>query len=130
MNSFADRLKHKEFYEQIDDIVSVGLQRYTDKYMVGGNDEIPFIVYEEYSRRDVSLLMNSGKDLSSTMYGMKRIDDVFSFLSHIVRSKLRLAFCAHEICILRRSVERPLIKRDEGQKGGLKIGICLFLFVP
>ena len=35
------------------------------------------------TRRDVSLLMNCGKDLSSTMYGMKRIDDdVFIFVTY------------------------------------------------
>ena len=34
-------------------------------------------------RRDVSLLMNCGRDLSSTMYGMKRIDDdVFIFVTY------------------------------------------------
>ena len=39
--------------------------------------------YEKYSRRDVCLLMNVGKDLSSTMYGMKRInDDVFIFVTY------------------------------------------------
>lgn len=83
MNSFANRLTHKEFYEQIDDIVSVGLKRYADKYMARESDEIPFVMYEKYSRRDVSLLMNCGKDLSSTMYGMKRInDDVFIFVTY------------------------------------------------
>ncbi|MDE6387269.1 MAG: DEAD/DEAH box helicase [Lachnospiraceae bacterium] len=83
MRSFANCLKHKEFYEQIDDIVSVGLKRYTDKYMAKGGAETPFVIYEKYSRRDVSLLMNCGKDLSSTMYGMKRIgDDVFIFVTY------------------------------------------------
>lgn len=83
MNSFTNRLTHKEFYEQIDDIVSVGLKRYADKYMARESDEIPFVMYEKYSRRDVSLLMNCGKDLSSTMYGMKRInDDVFIFVTY------------------------------------------------
>lgn len=83
MESFAERLKHKEFYEQIDDIVSVGLKRYVDKYMVKESAETPFVMYEKYSRRDVSLLMNCGKDLSSTMYGMKRIgDDVFIFVTY------------------------------------------------
>ena len=43
----------------------------------------PFVLYEKYSRRDVSLLMNCGKDLSSTMYGMKRIgDDAFIFVTY------------------------------------------------
>ena len=40
-------------------------------------------MYEKSSRRDVSLLMNCGKDLSSTMYGMKRIGtDVFIFVTY------------------------------------------------
>ncbi len=43
----------------------------------------PFVLYEKYSRCDVSLLMNCGKDLSSIMYGMKRIDeDVFIFVTY------------------------------------------------
>lgn len=51
--------------------------------MSGRTDESPFVLYEKYSRRDVSLLMNCGKDLSSTMYGMKRIrDDVFIFVTY------------------------------------------------
>lgn len=83
MASFADRLSHIEFYEQVNDIVAVGLKRYSDKYMKKGSNEVPFILYEKYSRRDVSLLMNCGKDLSSTMYGMKRIDeDVFIFVTY------------------------------------------------
>lgn len=83
MGSFANGLKHKEFYEQIFDIVSVGLKRYADKYMAKESEGTPFVMYEKYSRRDVSLLMNCGKDLSSTMYGMKRIgDDVFIFVTY------------------------------------------------
>lgn len=81
--SFAKRLAYKEFYQQIEDIVSVGLSRYMDKYAEQRAGENPFVLYEKYSRRDVSLLMNCGKDLSSTMYGMKRIeDDVFIFVTY------------------------------------------------
>lgn len=41
------------------------------------------VLYEKYSRRDVSLLMNCGRNLSSTMYGMKRIgDDTFLFVTY------------------------------------------------
>lgn len=81
--SFAKRLAHKEFYQQIKDIVLVGLSRYKDKYAEQRAGETPFVLYEKYSRRDVSLLMNCGKDLSSTMYGMKRIeDDVFIFVTY------------------------------------------------
>lgn len=83
MTGYAQALKNKEFYRQIDDIVEVGLRRYHEKYDVGRTEEYPFVLYEKYSRRDVSLLMNCGKDLSSTMYGMKRInDDVFIFVTY------------------------------------------------
>ncbi|MBQ9141619.1 MAG: DEAD/DEAH box helicase [Lachnospiraceae bacterium] len=83
MMGFAERLKHIEFNRQVEDIIEVGLRRYKEKYHVGRTDETPFVLYEKYSRRDVSLLMNCGKDLSSTMYGMKRIgEDVFIFVTY------------------------------------------------
>ena len=83
MIGFAERLQHMEFNRQVDDIIEVGLRRYEEKYHVGRSEECPFVLYEKYSRRDVSLLMNCGKDLSSTMYGMKRIgDDVFLFVTY------------------------------------------------
>ena len=80
---FAGRLLHKEFYRQVEDIIEVGLRRYNEKYNTERTEEFPFVLYEKYSRRDVCLLMNCGKDLSSTMYGMKRIgDDVFIFVTY------------------------------------------------
>lgn len=83
MEAFAMLIRHAEFYKQIDDIVEVGLRRYHDKYAHSVSQETPFVLYEKYSRRDVSLLMNCGRDLSSTMYGMKRIgDDVFIFVTY------------------------------------------------
>ena len=83
MMAFAERLKHMEFNRQVEDIIEVGLRRYREKYHVGRTEDSPFVLYEKYSRRDVSLLMNCGKDLSSTMYGMKRIgDDVFIFVTY------------------------------------------------
>ncbi|CUX51162.1 DEAD/DEAH box helicase [Clostridium sp. C105KSO13] len=83
MQSYAEQLQHREFYKQLNDIVSVGLHRYKDKYSTGKVEGSPFVLYEKYSRRDVSLLMNCEKDLSSIMYGMKRIEeDVFIFVTY------------------------------------------------
>ena len=83
VQSYADRLAHIQFYTQVEDIIKVGIARYQDKYLPGRKSDNPFVLYEKYSRRDVSLLMNCGKDLSSVMYGMKRIgDDVFIFITY------------------------------------------------
>ena len=80
---FAQKLNEKEFHKELKDIISVGLQRYKDKYIQNNNQDVPFVLYEKYSRRDVSFLMDCGKDLSSTMYGMKKInDDVFIFVTY------------------------------------------------
>lgn len=83
MRGFDEQLRHMEFRKQVEDIIEVGLKRYKDKYMPGTNEACPFVLYEKYSRRDVSLLMNCEKDLSAIMYGMKRIeDDVFIFVTY------------------------------------------------
>ena len=83
MQSYANRLQHEEFYHQVEDIISVGLTRYREKYGEDQRSNNPFVLYEKYSRRDVCLLMNCGRDLSSTMYGMKRInDDAFIFITY------------------------------------------------
>ena len=83
MDGFGKQLQHKEFYRQIDDIIQVGLRRYKEKYSVGQEKKEPFILYEKYSRRDVCFLMNCERDMSSTMYGMKRIgEDVFIFITY------------------------------------------------
>lgn len=81
--SYTERLAHKDFYQQLYDIVAVGLARYRDKFSKPYKKDVPFVLYEKYSRRDISLLMDAGKDLSSTMYGMSRLgDDVFIFVTY------------------------------------------------
>lgn len=83
LKSYSDRLKNLEFNKQVKDIVAVGLARYYERFSNNMHEGTPFVLYEKYSRRDISLLMNCGKDLSSIMFGMKRInDDVFIFITY------------------------------------------------
>ena len=83
MEAFANCILHEEFYKQVRDIVSVGLKRYEEKYANTNSKGELFSLYEKYSRRDVCLLMNKGKDISSTMYGMSRIgEDTFIFVTY------------------------------------------------
>ena len=83
MIDFANRLKHLEFHKQIKDIINVGLLRYKDKYLECNQAKNTFVLYEKYSRRDVSFIMNCEKDLSSIMYGMKKIgNDLFIFVTY------------------------------------------------
>lgn len=75
MTSFSERLQHNEFYNQVYDLICLGLSRYEDIYNGSMYKRGAFILYEKYSRRDVCQLLNWESDLSSTMYGMKRVDD-------------------------------------------------------
>ncbi len=69
--------------KQVFDLIKVGLNKYEEKQRCGATEVNRFVLYEKYSRRDVSLLMHCGKDLSSIMYGMKKIDDdVFIFVTY------------------------------------------------
>lgn len=83
LESYSERLKHLEFRKQVADLIEVGLNKFEEKQRGGATEANKFVLYEKYSRRDVSLLMHCGRDLSSTMYGMKRIgDDVFIFVTY------------------------------------------------
>ncbi len=84
LTGYAARLQHLEYRRQIKDIIRVGLKKYEiQRQNVKAAADSRFIPYAKYSRRDVCLIMNCGKDLSSTMYGMKRIgDDVFIFVTY------------------------------------------------
>ena len=81
--AFAERLLHAEFYKQVMDIIEVGLRRYEDIYENEKCEDTPFVLYQKYSRRDVSYLTDCGKDLSSVMYGKWDYkDDVFLFVTY------------------------------------------------
>lgn len=83
MATFAEGLAHAEFYKQIMDIIEVGHRRYEDIYGKEKSEDTPFVLYEKYSRRDVSYLTDCGKDLSSVMYGKWDYkDDVFLFVTY------------------------------------------------
>ncbi len=83
LSAYTVSLGHSVYRHMIQDIIDVGMFKYQSRYKNEKNKDIPFIPYEKYSRRDVSLIMNCGKDLSSTMYGMKRIgDDTFIFVTY------------------------------------------------
>lgn len=75
MASFYERMNHVEFSKQVNDLVELGIKRYIDIYCSNNDRRNEFVLYKKYSRRDVCLLLNWGKDLSSIMYGMKRVDD-------------------------------------------------------
>ena len=72
MRSLYERLNHPAFYSFMKDLVELSQARIQDFY-AGKLREDKFVLYEKYSRRDVCQLLNCTRDMSSTMYGMKRI---------------------------------------------------------
>jgi superfamily II DNA or RNA helicase len=70
MKSFYHRLQHPEFYDQLSQLVELGLKRYMDIYSktIDGNG---LALYQKYSRKDICRLLNWEKDDSSTIYGYK-----------------------------------------------------------
>lgn len=72
MIHFHEQLKRPVFYTYVNDLVDISRARFMD-LCSGGTREDEFVLYEKYSRRDVCQLLNAARDLSSTMYGMKRI---------------------------------------------------------
>lgn len=82
VKSFYDRLTHSLFYTYMWDLVEISRARIRDLY-AGKQRDGEFVLYEKYSRRDVCQLLNSERDLSSTMYGMKRIhEDACIFVTY------------------------------------------------
>lgn len=82
MQSFHERLKHQLFYNYMQDLVKISRARLHDVYKDKPRED-EFVLYEKYSRRDVCQLLNCERDLSSTMYGMKRIgEDACIFITY------------------------------------------------
>lgn len=83
MMGFYERMRHREFYYQVEDLIELGLKRFEEIYTKKEDWRDEFVLYEKYSRRDVCQLLNWGSDFSSTMYGMKRVkDDVAIFITY------------------------------------------------
>ncbi len=81
---YSEIERNTEYRRQFEDIIRVGKERYREKYLTHSiSDDSRFVLYEKYSRRDVSLIMNEEKDMSSVMYGKyKSGDDVFLFVTY------------------------------------------------
>lgn len=79
---FYDRLNHPLFHSYMKDLIDISKARFQDNYVEKPRED-EFVLYEKYSRRDVCQLLNERRDLSSTMYGMKRIgEDVCIFVTY------------------------------------------------
>lgn len=79
---FYERLKHPVFFSYIKDLIDISQARFRDVYADKPRED-QFVLYEKYSRRDVCQLLNETRDLSSTMYGMKRIgEDACIFVTY------------------------------------------------
>lgn len=70
MNSFYQRIQHRDFYEQMKDLIELGLRKYQDMYH-GLQDDLGLALYQKYSRKDVCRILNWERDDSSTVYGYK-----------------------------------------------------------
>lgn len=73
--NFKKLLQNKEFKENMEDLVGLGLKHYHDKYCHENMAE-PFKLYEKYSRDDVVRLLNFKSNDSSTMYGYRTKPDI------------------------------------------------------
>lgn len=80
--SFYERLGQPIFLSYMRDLIEVSRARLRNQYKKSMCEDA-FILYEKYSRRDVCQLLNCKRDLSSTMYGMKRIgEDACIFVTY------------------------------------------------
>lgn len=74
-DTFKKHLKNKDFKENVQDLINLGLKQYNDKYN-HKNIECSFKLYEKYSRDDVVRLLNFKSNDSSTMYGYRTKEDI------------------------------------------------------
>lgn len=80
--SFYERLGQPVFLSYMRDLIEVSRAKLRKQYKKSVCQDV-FVLYEKYSRRDVCQLLNCERDLSSTMYGMKRIgEDACIFVTY------------------------------------------------
>lgn len=70
MLSYHKRLQNNDFYNQINDLITLGLKRFQDLYLPQIEDS-GLALYQKYSRKDVCRILNWEKDESSTIYGYR-----------------------------------------------------------
>jgi len=68
--AYNQGVKQIPFYQQMSDLIQLGLRRYQDIYSVN-QDEMGLSLYQKYSRKDVCRILNWERDDSSTVYGYK-----------------------------------------------------------
>lgn len=70
LSSYFLQLQEVDFYEQLNNLIELGLRRFKDIYLTNF-DESGFSLYQKYSRKDVCRILNWEKDESSTIYGYR-----------------------------------------------------------
>lgn len=70
LHSYSQGVKQMPFYQQLSDLIQLGLCRYRDIYSEN-QDETGLALYQKYSRKDVCRILNWEHDDSSTVYGYK-----------------------------------------------------------
>lgn len=70
LHSYSQGVKQMPFYQQLSDLIQLGLCRYRDIYSEN-QDETGLALYQKYSRKDVCRILNWERDDSSTVYGYK-----------------------------------------------------------
>jgi hypothetical protein len=81
--NFERALKKDLFKKNVEDLIALSFARYNEIYEPKLFSDNPFALYEKYSRQDISLVLNSDKDLSSTMYGKwRQKEDVCIFVTY------------------------------------------------